>query len=214
MPPGTPTSGSDTSTAPSFHSALIVAGVALGTVVLALLLWRLRVVLLLLAVAIFLALLLHPVVRFVERRGLRRGVATTIVFLVAVIAVLGIGYLLFHPIYESANKFAKDLPVLVHAAERCERQIGANGQPGACKPFTVGWVLEKLHIGNVRQAASKLESVITRLGKPALGIAKTVGGGVVVRSARSPCSRSSSSSRRRQMFGRRSAGRSRRRVPA
>jgi predicted PurR-regulated permease PerM len=178
-PPGTPEQRLRYLDRAVFHSALIVAGVALATVVFAVLLWRLRVVLLLLAVSIFLALLLHPVVRFVERRGLRRGVATTIVFLCAVIVVLGVGYLLFHPIYDSANKFAKDLPALVHAAERCARQIGPNGQRGTCKPFTVGWVLEKLHIGNVHQLASKLESVITKLGKPALGVAKTVGSGVI-----------------------------------
>jgi predicted PurR-regulated permease PerM len=40
-------------------------------------------------------------------------------------------------------------------------------------------VLEKLHIGNVQQLAHKLESVITKLGKPALGVAKTVGSGVI-----------------------------------
>jgi predicted PurR-regulated permease PerM len=90
-----------------------------------------------------------------------------------------VGYLLFHPIYDSANKFAKDLPALVRSAERCERQIGPNGHRGTCRPLTVGWVLQKLHIGNVQQLAHKLESLITKLGKPALGVAKTVGSGVV-----------------------------------
>ncbi|MGH9294547.1 MAG: hypothetical protein ACRD0B_04380, partial [Acidimicrobiales bacterium] len=55
------------------RASLIASLVVWCTIVGALLVWRLRVVWLLVLVSIFVAALLHPVVRYVERRGLRRG---------------------------------------------------------------------------------------------------------------------------------------------
>jgi predicted PurR-regulated permease PerM len=62
--------------------ALISTSVVVATAIGVALLWRLRVVVLLIFVSLFLGALLHPVVSFVERRGVRRGIATTMVFFV------------------------------------------------------------------------------------------------------------------------------------
>ena len=62
------------------RTALIVTGVVVGAGIGLALLWRLRVVVLLIVVSLFLSALLHPVVSFVERRGIRRGIATVVVF--------------------------------------------------------------------------------------------------------------------------------------
>ena len=145
---------------------LIVDAVAVGTAIGLLLLWRLRVVLLLVLVALFVASLLHPVVSFVESRGLRRGPATAIVFVLSALVAGGIGYLLLHPVYESATKFAKELPSLVRQAQNGKGQIGR--------------LVTRLHLESyVKKNAPRLETLITRLGRPALAVGRTVLSGVV-----------------------------------
>jgi predicted PurR-regulated permease PerM len=150
----------------AFRCSLIVVGVAGGSVLAVLVLWRLREILLLVFVAMFLSVLLNPAVSFLERRGLRRGVSTTIVFVAAAAAAGGIGYELFHPVYDSATKFANELPSIVKQAQQGKGQIGR--------------LVQKFHLLTyVKQHAPALESAITKLGKPALQVGKTVVSGVV-----------------------------------
>jgi predicted PurR-regulated permease PerM len=150
----------------TFRCSLVVAGVAVGTLLALLVLWRLRAILLLIFVSLFIAALLHPAVSFLDRRGLRRGASTTIVFLLATACVGGIGYVLFHPVYESATRFANELPSIVKQAQQGKGQIGH--------------IVSRLHLLNyVKQHAPQLESAITRLGKPALELGKTVISGAV-----------------------------------
>ena len=52
---------------------LIVTGVVVATSIGLALLWRLRVIVLLILVSLFIGALLHPLVTFVERRGIARG---------------------------------------------------------------------------------------------------------------------------------------------
>lgn len=146
--------------------SLIVAGVGAGSVVAILLLWRLRVLLLLVFVSMFLAALLNPAVSFLDRRGLRRGASTAIVFVVAFLAAAGIGFVLFHPVYDSATKFARELPSIVKQAQQGKGQIGR--------------LVQRFHLLQyVKQHAPQLESAITKLGKPALALGKTVVSGAV-----------------------------------
>jgi predicted PurR-regulated permease PerM len=148
------------------RASVIVAGVGVGTVALTLVLWRLRVVLLLIFVSLFLAVLLHPAVSYFDRRGLRRGASTAIVFLTAAATVSLLLFILFHPVYESATKFATELPTLVRQAEAGRGQIGI--------------IAKKLHLLTyVKQHTPQLSSALTKLSKPALALGKTVVSGAV-----------------------------------
>ena len=77
----------------------------------------------------------------------------------------GLGYVLFNPVYSSATRFAADLPSLVHQAQQGRGQVG--------------YLIAHLHLASyVQQHQAALESFITRLGKPALAVGKTVFSGV------------------------------------
>ncbi|HLN06862.1 MAG TPA: AI-2E family transporter, partial [Acidimicrobiales bacterium] len=148
------------------RTALIVTGVVVLTGIGLALLWRLRVVVLLILVSLFLGALLHPAVSFVERHGPRRGTATAIVFFLSVAVAVAVGYLLLHPVYLSATNFAKELPTLVRQAQQGKGQIGS--------------LVKRFHLVNyVKQHAPRLETLISGLGRPALAIGKTVVSGVV-----------------------------------
>jgi predicted PurR-regulated permease PerM len=148
------------------RSSVKVAGVILIIVVAVTLLWRLRALLLLVAVALFVAALLHPVVRAIERKGLGRTSAVLTVYAALVVLVAGTAYLIFHPVYTSATKFASDLPTLV-------RQAQAGKGP-------VGHLVTRLHLLNyVETHTPSLKKAVTQFGKPALAVGKTVVSGVV-----------------------------------
>ncbi len=141
-------------------SVVVATGIGLA------LLWRLRVVVLLIFVSLFLGALLHPVVSFVERRGIRRGLAAALVFFIAAAVSAAVLYLLVHPVYTSATNFAKELPTLVRQAQHGKGQIGH--------------LVTRLHLENyVKKNVPRLETLITGLGRPALAIGKTVVSGVV-----------------------------------
>ena len=148
------------------RTSLIVTGVVVTTGIGLALLWRLRVIVLLIFVSLFIGALLHPAVSFVERHGIRRGVATTIVFFASVAVVASVGYVLVHPVYASATKFAKELPTLVRQAQHGKGQIGR--------------LIARLHLATyVKKHAPRLQTLISGLGRPALAIGKTVVSGVV-----------------------------------
>ena len=76
-------------------------------------------VLLVFLVATLIALLLNPVVAFVQRAPhVRRGFAVLVVYLTFFIAVIGIGFLLANPISNQVNTFTKDLPHIVDQANK------------------------------------------------------------------------------------------------
>jgi len=148
------------------RTAMIVTGVVVVTGIGLALLWRLRVIVLLILVSLFIGALLHPLVTFVERRGSGRGTATAIVFFLSAVIATAVGYVLLHPVYTSATNFAAELPNLVRQAQHGKGQIGH--------------LVTRLHLANyVKRDAPKLESLISGLGRPALAIGKTVVSGVV-----------------------------------
>jgi len=148
------------------RSAVRVILVGIAAFIVVTLFWRLRLLVILAFVSLFLAALLHPATLVLTRRGLRRGTAVATVYLVVLLLAVGVGYLLFHPVYASATRFAKDLPHLVTQAQQGKGQIGR--------------IIERLHLASyVKTHAPKLESVISNLGKPALAVGKTVLSGVV-----------------------------------
>jgi len=146
--------------------ALIVTSVVVVTGIGLALLWRLRVVVLLIVVSLFLGALLHPLVSFVQRRGVRRGLATALVFFVSSAVAASVIYLVVHPVYTSATNFAKELPTIVRQAQHGKGQVGH--------------LVSRLHLENyVKKNVPRLETLITGLGRPALAIGKTVVSGVV-----------------------------------
>jgi len=146
----------------AFVVTCVVVSVGIGLA----LLWRLRVVVLLIIVSLFLGALLHPAVSFVERRGIRRGIATVVVFLFSAAVVVTVGYVLVHPVYSSARSFAKELPSLVRQAQQGKGQIGH--------------LAKRLRLESyVKKNVPRLETLISGLGRPALAIGKTVVSGVV-----------------------------------
>lgn len=64
-------------------------------------------------VAIFLALALNPAVEQFERRGMRRGYASATVFLLALAAIVGIGFLVLPPLIRQVTDFIEAVPDLV-----------------------------------------------------------------------------------------------------
>lgn len=85
-------------------------------------------VLVIFIVAAVIALMLNPVVAFVQRRGIPRGLSVLAVYLAFFLVLTGIGLLLANPISNQAAAFAKDVPHLVKQANRslAELQQSAN----------------------------------------------------------------------------------------
>ena len=86
--------------------ALLVA-LALGLLYLA---WR---VITWILIAVFLAAALNPAVELFQRRGLGRGVASAVVFLLALVVIAGLGFLVIPPLVEQVRKFVEAVPDLV-----------------------------------------------------------------------------------------------------
>ncbi len=147
------------------RSSVLVLLAGIVVVLLVLLAWRLRATLLLVAIGIFIAALLNPFVRMLARRGMRRGYAVGIVYLILVLLAFAFGYLVFHPLISNATRFAHDLPKLVSQAKKGKGVIGH--------------LIVKLHLEKwVRKHVPSLESALTKLSKPAFAVGKTVVSGV------------------------------------
>src|SRR5271166_721629 len=148
------------------RATLIVVSVVFVSLVVALLAWRLRAVLLIIVVSLFIAAVLHPIVAFFERRGLRRGPATGLVFFGAVLAWGGVVAVLLHPVITSATHLVDELPKLVQQAQHGKGQIGR--------------LVARLHLLKfVKSKQANLQNIISKVGKPALTVGKSVVSGVV-----------------------------------
>jgi predicted PurR-regulated permease PerM len=95
----------------------------------ALVLWRLFAalgdILVLLAVAVFFTVVLAPAVDFFQSRAhMRRGLATTIVFLIGLGVFGGIGYAFARPVYDASSSFANELPDTIRDAEEGRGDVG------------------------------------------------------------------------------------------
>lgn len=69
-----------------------------------------RSVIVLVLVSMFLAVGLNPVVEAMTRRGLRRGVAVLVVFVVVIGAFVGLAFAVVPPAVDEGNLFVKNLP--------------------------------------------------------------------------------------------------------
>jgi len=156
------------------RAAVLVCLVVVATIVTLVLLWRLRALLLLVIVSLFAAAVLHPVVRYVQRLGLRRkvprvfgrGVSTLIVFGAAFLAVVAVVAALVGPVVNEATHFVVSLPHLVTDAQHGKGQVGH--------------LVVRFHLLRfVESKQGNLETAIHDLSRPALEIGKTVVSGLV-----------------------------------
>ncbi|MBW3594699.1 MAG: AI-2E family transporter [Actinobacteria bacterium] len=85
-------------------------------------LYRVRSVLLLVFVAAFLAVGLDPAVAWLERKGLKRGLAVAVIFLTLVLSIVGFIAAVVPPLVEQVANFATNLPEYIDdLANRNER---------------------------------------------------------------------------------------------
>jgi predicted PurR-regulated permease PerM len=124
------------------------------------LIYRLRDVVLLMLTAGFLAMLLNPVVRTLQRYVVkRRGLAVTLVAVLAVLVFLGLAVAFGWPLVNGITHLANDLPSYIANAEHGQGWIG-----GLVKHYHVQrWVT---------QNAPKLVTFGQDLSKPALALGK------------------------------------------
>lgn len=137
-------------------SVFVVAGVYLA----ALVLYRLRDILLIMLVGGFVALLLNPLVDALQRWKVpRRGFAVFIVTLVATIIFVALAVAFGYPLVNSTTHLANALPAYVSKAEHGKGWIGH--------------VLSHYHIKNwLRNNSSKLISFANGLSRPALALGR------------------------------------------
>jgi predicted PurR-regulated permease PerM len=64
-------------------------------------------------IAVFLAAALNPAVQFLEQRGVRRGIASALVFGAALLVITGLGFLVIPPLVDQVRKFIEALPDIV-----------------------------------------------------------------------------------------------------
>jgi predicted PurR-regulated permease PerM len=143
---------------------LVVLAIGLGAIVAVLLTWQLRHILTLVIVAAFFATLLNPLVDALIRLRMRRGLATSIVFLLGVGAFSGLGYLVVRPVVDAGQRFADDIPGFVERAEKGEGRVGE--------------LIKRYNVEEfVRENAPKLRERLSELGGPAVRTVQTVATG-------------------------------------
>jgi len=138
------------------QAILVTVGVVVVTLAAGKIAYKLRDVILLMAVAGFIALLLNPLVVLLQRVGLsRRGYAVSIVTVFAVLVFAGLAYAFGAPLANGLTHLISKLPNYVKSAEHGKGYIGS--------------LVRKYHVQHwVQQNLPKLQSYAKNLSKPAL----------------------------------------------
>jgi predicted PurR-regulated permease PerM len=142
------------------RAILATVGVVVAAYLAGKLLYRLRDVLLLMAVSGFIALLLNPLVVYLQRwKVRRRGLAVAIVTLWAVLVFAGLALAFGYPLVNAGTELANRLPSYVDQAQHGKGWIGG--------------LIRHYHVTTwVQHNASKIASFAQSLGKPALALGK------------------------------------------
>jgi predicted PurR-regulated permease PerM len=106
------------------RTVFTVVGIGLLVALVLLVVWLSRGVFGWILIAVFLAMALNPAVEFVERRGMGRGPAAAIVFVLALCAIGGISYLLVPPLVGQITDFVDAVPDLVDDLVAGEGPLG------------------------------------------------------------------------------------------
>ena len=120
----------------------------------------------LLVVAGFFAIVLNPAVDRLEHQGgIRRGLATGLVFVVGLAVMGAVLYSFIRPLAEEGTQFAQDLPEYLDDARHGEGPAGE--------------LVERFNLEDyVERNQERLNEDITKLGAPALDLARTVFAGL------------------------------------
>lgn len=144
-----------------WSTILAVIGIVLGVGAAIELLIALQRVIEVLVIASFLAVVLGPAVSGLVRMNIRRGFATTIVFLFGMAAFGGLGYLFIHPLYGQAIQFADDLPGILAKAQAGKGRLGE--------------LIAHYHLQSTAATeVPKIRDYLSHLGGPALTIVRRV----------------------------------------
>jgi predicted PurR-regulated permease PerM len=142
------------------RTIVVTVAVVAATYLLGKLIYRLRDVVLLLVVAGFIAILLNPLVVFLQRHGVpRRGLAVTIVALWSLLVFIGLAFAFGDPLVGAITHLANKLPSYVASAESGKGWIGH--------------YIRKYHIYSwVQRNAPKLVTYAQSLSAPVLSVGK------------------------------------------
>ena len=138
---------------------LVVVGLVLATYLLLELAYATRQVLTWIVIAAFFAVALHPVVTWLEQRvrWVQRWVATLVVFLVALVLIVGLVTLFVVPLAREGAQFADKLPQLVE-------DVRAGRGP-------IGNLAERFHVMSyIESHATQARDYVSRLGAPTLAV--------------------------------------------
>ena len=107
---------------PTTATVFRVVFAAAGALLLLYCLYRVRSVLMLVFVAAFLAVGLDPAVSFLERKGVKRGLAVAVIFVALLLALVGFVAAVVPPLVEQVTNFATNLPEYIDSlADRNQR---------------------------------------------------------------------------------------------
>jgi len=105
-------------------ATLVVLGILLATIGLLAFVYLAWHVITWILIAVFLALALNPAVEFFERKGLRRGYSTALVVILALGAIVGLGFLLIPPLIDQVVSFVDYVPQVVDDLTRGRGPFG------------------------------------------------------------------------------------------
>jgi predicted PurR-regulated permease PerM len=106
------------------RTVLVVLGILLATLGLLALIYLAWHIITWILIAVFLALALNPGVEWFERRGLRRGYSTGLVVILAIGAIVGLGFLLIPPLVDQVVSFVDYVPQVVDDLTRGRGPFG------------------------------------------------------------------------------------------
>ena len=101
-----------------------ILGILLAVGVVLYVLYTARHVLSWLLIALFLALALNPAVEWFQRRGLGRASAAGVTFVLAILAVAGLGLLFIPALVDQVNSFADKVPDYIHDLTHGRGRLG------------------------------------------------------------------------------------------
>ena len=106
------------------RAILTVIGVVLGVAVILEVVWATRSVIIWVLIAVFLAMALNPAVEFLVNRGLRRGAAVGIVFVGAILVIIGIAATFVPTLVREVNDLADAVPGYIDDLTRGRGRLG------------------------------------------------------------------------------------------
>ncbi len=127
-------------------------------------------VLLIFVVAAVIALILNPIVAFVQRPRVPRGLAVLVVYLAFFLTLVGIGFLLANPIANQVRTFTDNLPHIVNEANKRIATLQAELEQHG------------IHLHLVKQGKTALQSIQDKVAKSASKLA-SFGGGLLTEAA-------------------------------